>query len=87
MRNTILRHEDREIQRRRDTGTGRPLRGIRENQEIPMKIRKKCAGVADSAPPIKTVTVNCRDWKEFNADKETITLKGPTCRVNVLAVY
>jgi hypothetical protein len=37
--------------------------------------------------PIKTVTVNGKPWTEFNKDKETITLKGLTGTVAVMAQY
>ena len=37
--------------------------------------------------PIKSVTVNGKDWKDFNKDIETITLKGLTGAVAVTAQY
>jgi hypothetical protein len=37
--------------------------------------------------PIKSVTVNGKPWTGFNADKETITLKGLTGRAVVTAQY
>jgi len=37
--------------------------------------------------PIKSVTVNGKDWKDFNKDKETITLKGLTGTIAVTAQY
>jgi len=37
--------------------------------------------------PIKSVTVNGKDWKDFNKDKETITLKDLTGTVAVTAQY
>jgi len=37
--------------------------------------------------PIKSVTVNGKDWKDFNQDKETITLKNLTGTVKVTAQY
>ena len=39
------------------------------------------------ALPIKTVTVNGKDWSAFDQDKETITLKGLTGAVAVTANY
>jgi hypothetical protein len=39
------------------------------------------------AAPIKSVVVNGRDWKDFNKDKETITLTGLTGAVTVQADY
>ena len=40
-----------------------------------------------TSAPIKGVTVNGKEWKEFNPDKETITLKGLTGTVTVTAQY
>lgn len=40
-----------------------------------------------TAAPIKSVTVNGKDWKAFDKDKETIELKGLTGRVAVTAAY
>jgi hypothetical protein len=37
--------------------------------------------------PIKTVTVNGKPWTEFNKNNETITLKGLTGTVAVMAQY
>ena len=37
--------------------------------------------------PIKAVTVNGKEWKDFNKDKETIELKGLTGTVAVTAQY
>jgi len=37
--------------------------------------------------PIKSVTVNGKDWKDFNKDKETIILKGLSGKVYVTAQY
>ena len=39
------------------------------------------------AAPIKSVTVNGKEWKEFNVEKETIELKGLTGTVAVAAQY
>ena len=39
------------------------------------------------AAPIKSVTVNGKDWNDFNKDKETIELKGLTGTVAVTAKY
>jgi hypothetical protein len=39
------------------------------------------------AAPMKGVTVNGKEWTEFNKDKETITLKGLTGTVAVTAQY
>jgi len=36
---------------------------------------------------MKSVTINGKDWKQFDADKETITLKGLTGQVAVTAQY
>jgi len=40
-----------------------------------------------TSAPIKAVTVNGKPWTEFNADKETITLKGLNGTVTVSARY
>ncbi len=40
-----------------------------------------------TAVPIKGVTVNGKDWRDFNPEKETITLKGLTGAVTVTANY
>ena len=40
-----------------------------------------------TSAPIKGVTVNGKDWKDFNKDKETITLKDLTGTVAVTAQY
>jgi hypothetical protein len=37
--------------------------------------------------PLKSVVVNGKDWKDFNKDKETITLQGLTGAVTVQANY
>nr|MCU0872794.1 hypothetical protein [Pirellulaceae bacterium] len=37
--------------------------------------------------PLKSVTVNGKDWKAFDKDKETIELKGLTGTVSVTANY
>ena len=37
--------------------------------------------------PIKTVTVNGQKWKEFDRDKEVVTLTGLTGTVHVIAGY
>lgn len=39
------------------------------------------------AAPLKSVTVNGKNWKDFNPEKETITLKGLTGTVTVTAKY
>ena len=39
------------------------------------------------AAPIKSVTVNGKEWKDFNKDKETIELNGLTGTVAVTARY
>ena len=36
---------------------------------------------------IKSVTVNGKEWKDFNAENETIVLKGLTGAVAVTAQY
>ena len=37
--------------------------------------------------PMRSVTVNGKEWKDFNPEKETITLKGLTGAVTVTAKY
>lgn len=37
--------------------------------------------------PLKSVTVNSKDWKDFNPEKETITLKGLSGAVTVTVKY
>jgi len=39
------------------------------------------------AAPIKSVTINGKEWTEFNNDKETIALKGLAGTVSVTARY
>jgi hypothetical protein len=39
------------------------------------------------AAPIKSVTVNGREWKDFDKDKECVALKGLTGKVTVSARY
>jgi hypothetical protein len=37
--------------------------------------------------PMKGVTVNGKEWEDFNPEKETITLQGLTGTVTVTAKY
>ena len=50
-------------------------------QEVRLSLRHP------KSAPIKSVTVNGKEWKDFNKDKETITLKDLTGTVAVTAQY
>jgi hypothetical protein len=50
-------------------------------QEVTLRFRHP------KSAPIKTVTVNGKDWPAFNKDQETITLQGLTGAVAVAAHY
>jgi hypothetical protein len=39
------------------------------------------------AMPIQSVTVNGKDWQDFNKEKETLELKGLTGTVTVVTKY
>jgi hypothetical protein len=62
------------------------------NATVEMPARKPPQNVVlrfrhPTSAPIKAVTVNGKPWTEFNADKETITLKGLNGTVTVSARY
>lgn len=62
------------------------------NATVEMPARKPPKEVAlrfrhPKAAPIKSVTINGKEWTEFNNDKETITLKGLAGTVSVTARY
>jgi hypothetical protein len=39
------------------------------------------------AKPIKSVTLNGQDWREFNADKEVVRVTGVQGKATIVASY